>query len=182
MLIKYLNKENIFLTIIPIISLIILCITQASAQEEIVITTYYPSLTGLYDTVKAHRMTVGRSRDPNSGAAYLVDDGVLSLDPRPTPPTNPADGQIYYDINYHALFYYTSSGLWFPLFIQPRFVRYDPFPVVPLSGIDPGARVTWCDPAFMHVINVFTLGGSPVSPFVIANPGLLDTSGYMLCH
>lgn len=172
-----------FKKIIMIASLfIILNSTRGSAQEEIVITTYYPNPVGYYDSVKTQRMTVGRTRDPNNGLTYLIDDGVLSVDPRPAPPLNPAEGQIYYDITYHSFFYYTGSGLWFPLFIRPHTVRYDVNPMVWYSGVDPGARITPCDPPYMHVINVLTLANVPVSPAAIADPGQLPESGYMLCH
>jgi len=178
-----LNIEARFKKTITIASLLVIfCLSQAYAQEEIVITTYYPNPVGYYNTVKTQRMTVGHSRSPNNGLTYLIDDGVLLVDNQASAPLNPAEGQVYYNNTYHAFFYYTDAGLWFPLFINPRTFRFDPIPVVPYAGINPGANVTPCDLPFMHVINVLTLGSVPVSPALIADENNLITSGYMLCH
>jgi hypothetical protein len=183
MLNKRLPTEAYLKKIMVIASLLtILCISQAYAQEELVITTYYPNPVGYYGTVKTQRMTVGRTRNPNSGLTNLIDDGVISVDNKASPPLNPAEGLMYYNNNYHAFFYYTGSGLWFPLFIRPQIVNYTVNPMVWYSGVDPGARVTPCDPPFMHVINVLTTAGVPVSPADIANPGQLPESGQMVCH
>jgi len=82
------------------------CVGFAS-DTDIVISTYYPSPSGSYFTLKVNKLNVGQSDMHNNS-----DDATLAFHPRnSTPPNHPPNivGSMYYNSTAKMFFYQTGS-------------------------------------------------------------------------
>jgi hypothetical protein len=133
------------------------------AQEQLTITTYYPSPVGSYNELTANKLAIGL----NNSAATLG-NGVLDFTPLNA---NPAgnEGSVYYNSVTHGLKIFDGTS-W-------KDVKTS-YPLVPYSqggGLGTPTFVTVCPETGTHVVAVFTntkRGADLSTP---------PTGGFMIC-
>jgi hypothetical protein len=168
-----------FLTVLAFFSFCLIC----QAQENITITTYYPSPDASYNNLDANFLQADRIAVGNGNNAAGLPDGVLSLQPLNAAPAGAA-GSLYYNNNVvPGVLNYHNGNMWFP--IQPAVL-------VPF-----GNATTLCIPVGTHVVSVLTNArrGASMEPcdalngasagFVaagIAEPNCMPTAGFIICH
>ncbi len=132
------------------------------AQEEITITTYYPSPFGSYDALEANRFQADRVAIGDGNDPAVIGDGVLDFVPLAVAPAG-NQGSIYYDIPQN-MFLYHDGAAWRSFTQSARLVFYAPGPPVD------------CQPVGTHVVAVLDAAMRGVN----MNPP--PSTGYMVCH
>jgi len=135
------------------------------AQEQITITTYYPSPNGSYDTLDANNLQADRIGIGNGNiiTAATHGNGVVDFIGLAAAPAGNA-GSMYYSTAANAFRYHDGVG-WQPFTMGPA----------QLVFYAVGA-VTSCVPAGTHVVGVLTVamrGGNMAAP---------PASGFLICH
>ena len=89
--------------------LVAVCLAQN--QEQITITTYYPSPYGVYQGLEARRLVIGVGAPANP---MPQEDGVVNFQELPADPAFAQEGMLYYNGNFHNYYYYNGTR-WIPL-------------------------------------------------------------------
>jgi len=151
----------IFSLLIVVFSLAVTCL----AQEQITITTYYPSPNGSYDTLDANNLQADRIGVGNGNAitAATHGNGVVDFLGLAAAPAGNA-GSMYYNSVANEFRYHNGTA----------WVRFDIGPAR-LIFYALGAAVP-CVPVGTHVVGVLT------AAMTGADMGSPPQSGYIICH
>ena len=151
------------------------------AQENITITTYYPSPDGSYNNLDANFLQADRVAVGNGNNPAGLPDGVLNILPLAAAPAGNT-GSLYFDSNANVLNYF-NGNIWFP--IQPATL------VAYAGGNQP------CIPVGTHVVGVMTIArtGASMEPCdamggasaafeaaAFGEPHCVPASGFIICH
>lgn len=168
----YFNIKGLII-ILSLFYVFILCGVTTSIcyaqQEQITITTYYPSPFGSYQDLQVNnnftaanaqvnRLAIGPGNNP-----LVINNGVLDFVGMSPHPVGANAGSIYYNSAQNAFFYHNGTT-WQPLMTAARLVLYT------LNNPSP------CQPTGTHVVAVLNMnrrGASFTSP---------PANGYVVCH
>lgn len=141
--------------------------TTCFAQENITITTYYPSPQGSYDNLDVNNLQADRIAIGNGNNPTVIGNGVLDFIGLPTTPVPAGNaGSLYFDTTDNVFKWHNGTG-WQDLSTAAILVFYS-------AG---APAITNCQPPGTHAVNVLDTGFD----FVDAGTNL-PQSGYLICH